>query len=553
MGSEAPRRRASRALILGLLVTMLPPPTVRSQETPAGYAALVALFAEWRAFEKPPLRDGAPDYGVAAIAAQHEGLRALQARLRAIDPSGWPIAQQVDYHLVRAEMNGLDFNHRVLRPWARDPAFYLSVWPEQSDTPAHEGPTHHAVIDLWTYTFPLAAADEAKLAAELRTIPPLLQQARQNLVGNARELWLTGIGTMRGQVATLEDLQKRTAGAGEGLTGSIAAALRSTQDFVSWLEEQAPAKTGPSGVGKDNYTWALRNVYLIPMTWDDEVRLLRRELDRAHASLHLEEQRNRNLPPLVAIATPEEYTRRANQAVSKYLAFLAQKEVMPIRGFMDPALRAHLGAFVPPESRNFFQIVTHYEPMALYTHFYHWWDLARMRDEPNPSPIRRGPLLYNIFAARSEGLATGVEEMMMHAGLYDDNPRAREIVWVMLAQRAARGLGSLYVHANDFTLQQARDFHVEWTPRGWMRKDLDLLGFEQQLYLRQPGYGSSYITGKYQIERLLAERGHQLGDAFKLSDFFAEVDAAGVIPVSMIRWQLTGKDDEIRALLAGGD
>ena len=141
----------------------------------------------------------------------------------------------------------------------------------------------------------------------------------------------------------------------------------------------------------------------------------------------------------------------------------------------------------------------------------------------------------------------------MHAGLYDDNPRAREVVWIMLAQRAARGLGSLYVHANDFTLQQARDFHVEWTPRGWMRPDLDLLGFEQQLYLRQPTYGSSYITGKYQIEHLLTERSHQLGDAFKLSGFFAEVDATGVIPVSLIRWQLTGKDDEIRSLLADGD
>jgi uncharacterized protein (DUF885 family) len=554
MGSEAPRRLSiSCALTLGLAVTMLLPSSVRSQNTPAGYDALLALFSEWRAFEKPPLRDGAPDYGAAAMAAQHEGLRALQARLKAIDPSGWPIPQQVDYHLVRAEMNGLDFNHRVLRPWARDPAFYLSVWPEQSDTPAHEGPTHHAVIDLWTYPFPLSATDEAKLAAELRTIPPLLRQARQNLTGNARELWLTGIGTMRDQVAALEDLKKRTAGAGEALSSATTPALKATRDFVAWLEEQAPSKTGPSGIGKDNYNWALHNVHLIPMTWEDEVRLLRRELDRAHASLRLEEQRNRNLPPLAAIATPEEYTRRANEAVTKYLAFLKQNEIMPIRGSMDPALRARLGAFVPPESRNFFHIAIHYEPMTLWTHFYHWWDLARMREEPHPSPVRRGPLLYNIFAGRSEGLATGVEEMMMHAGLYDDNPRAREIVWIMLAQRGARGLGSLYVHANDFTLQQARDFHVEWTPRGWMRKDLDLLGFEQQLYLRQPTYGSSYITGKYQIERLLAERSHQLAGAFKLSNFFAEVDAAGVIPVSLIRWQLTGKDDEIRALLAGGD
>ena len=137
---------------------------------------------------------------------------------------------------------------------------------------------------------------------------------------------------------------------------------------------------------------------------------------------------------------------------------------------------------------------------------------------------------------------------MLHAGLYDDNPRAREVVWIMLAQRAARGLGSLYAHANEFTMKQAADFHVAWTPRGWMREDLDLLGFEQHLYLRQPGYGSSYVTGKYLLEQLLMERSKQLGDEFTSSRYFDEVNAAGMIPVSLIRWQLTGKDDEIRAL-----
>jgi uncharacterized protein (DUF885 family) len=173
-----------------------------------------------------------------------------------------------------------------------------------------------------------------------------------------------------------------------------------------------------------------------------------------------------------------------------------------------------------------------------------------MEQDPHPSPIRRGPLLYNIFDSRAEGLSTGVEEMLMHAGLYDAQPRARELVWIMVAQRAARGLGSLYVHSNDFTLKEARDFHVARTPRGWMREDLDLLGFEQQLYLRQPGYGTSYISGKYLVERLLAERKQQLGDDFRLSGFFQEVDEAGVIPISLIRWQLTGHDDEIRALLS---
>jgi hypothetical protein len=85
-------------------------------------------------------------------------LKSYQVRLQAIDPDGWPIARQVDWQLVRAEMNGFDFNYRVLRPWARDPAFYETIWMGRSDVPGHEGPTHHALTELWTYEFPLTPA-----------------------------------------------------------------------------------------------------------------------------------------------------------------------------------------------------------------------------------------------------------------------------------------------------------------------------------------------------------------------------------------------------------
>jgi hypothetical protein len=317
---------------------------------------------------------------------------------------------------------------------------------------------------------------------------------------------------------------------------------------VAWLEEQAPARKGPSGIGRENYSWSLRNVHLVPMTWEEEVDLLKRELARSHASLKLEEERNRGLPQLAVIESPVEYERRANDAVTRFLAFLQKRNLYPMRDSMDPALRAQMGRFEPLATRNFFAIATHYEPLTLYTHFYHWWDLARMRDEPHASPIRRGPLLYNIWDSRAEGMATAMEEFMLHAGLFDDSPRAREIIWIMLAQRAARGLASLYAHANLFDLQQAKAFQVEWTPRGWMRPDLDLLGFEQQLYLRQPGYGTSYVTGKQLLEDLIRERAQQLGADFSMRRFFDEVNGAGLIPVSLIRWQLTGYDDQVRAL-----
>jgi uncharacterized protein (DUF885 family) len=179
--------------------------------------------------------------------------------------------------------------------------------------------------------------------------------------------------------------------------------------------------------------------------------------------------------------------------------------------------------------------------MTLFAHWFHWFDHEWMKAMPHASPIRRGSRLYNIWDNRSEGMATAMEELILHAGYYDDNPRAREIVWIMLAQRCARGLASLYAHANEFDIKQAKAFQVEWTPRGWMRPDLDLLGFEQQLYLRQPAYGSSYVTGKSLIDELIKDRAHQLGDKFTLRRFFDEFISAGMIPTTLIRRELTGQ------------
>ena len=510
----------------------------------ATYDDLVALFNDWREFEEAPMRDGAPDYTAETIARKHKELASWQARLKAIDPKAWPIPQQVDYELVRAEMNGFDFYARVLKPWARDPAWYNTVWTAQSDTPAHEGPTHHGLAELWTYEYPLSADAQKKLTRELSVVPPLLTQARTNLAGsNARDLWVGGVKPMKQQIDALVDLDKKTANASKELKNAIRAANEATTSYVKWLEEQAPSKNGPSGVGKENYTWSLQNVHLVPLTWEDEVALLQRELARAHTSLRLEEERNKNLPQLKASATAEEYLKRGNDEITRWMEFLKKNDLITIKPNMDPALRAQIGEFVPEPERNFFGIAVHYEPLSLYTHFYHWWDLAQMRDEPHKSPIRRGPLLYNIWDSRAEGMATAMEEMMLHAGLYDHNPRAREVVWIMLAQRAARGLGSLYAHANMITMKEAADFHVKWTPRRWMRED-DLLGFEQHMYMRQPGYGSSYLTGKFLLERLLAARSQALGNDFSMKRYFSELNEAGMIPVSMISWEITGRRGE---------
>ena len=520
---------------------------------PAGYQELVQLFSDWREFEDPPLLNGAPDYTPERFAKDHQIFQGLEKRLNKIKIGDWPTACQVDWHIVRAEMNGYDFNYRVLKPWVRDPAYYQTVWMDQSDVPAHEGPTNHATLEFWTYQFPISSDEENRLSKDLKVIPPLLKQARENLTGNARDLWIAGIENIKGQTRDLDRIAENIMSSNPQpeLTAALKDAQKATVDFTGWLEKQAPDKTGPSGIGKENYTWYQQNVHLLPLTWEEEVQLLQRELDRAWSSLKLEEHRNRDLPPMKAANTPEEFARLTENGVQRFMNFLKEKEILPIKPNMEPALREHMGEFVPEDKRNFFLIGMHYDPVPLYCHFIHWFDLAQIRDEPHESPIRRGPLLYNIFDSKNEGIATGVEEMFMHAGLYENSPRSREIVWIMIAQRAARGLGSLYAHANEMTMAEAGQVHVKWTPRGWMKREPHLLQFEQHLYLRQPGYGTCYITGKYLIERLLTEWSEQLeekGKPFVMKDFFQIFNDAGNIPVELVRWEMTGNNDGLKTL-----
>lgn len=508
------------------------------------YQDLLQLYQSWRNFETPPLRDDAPDYTAATFQKRQPEFKKLQTQLLAMDTSAWSISQRVDWHILWAEMNGYDFNQRVLQPWARDPAFYQSIYTDRSDVPAHEGPTHHRVTELWTYQFPLSKAERERLLQDLWVIPGLNEQAQLNLTGNAKDLWIAGIRDIRTQSADLEAMLELPGVKGDQqLEQSVETALNSTNYLAEWLEKEAPKKTGPSGIGKENYSWYLQNVMLVPLTWEDEVMLLKRELARAWTALKLEEHHNRKLPQLTPVDSPEAYDALAKQSAQSLMQFLDKDEMLSLKDYFTPALEVHLGKFVPQEKRNFFWITAHHDPRPLYSHFYHWFELALMDREPHTNLIRRAPLLYNIFVSHNEGIATAVEEIFMQAGLYEDSPRSREIVYIMLAQRAARGLGSLYAHANEMTMEEAGGIHMEYTPRGWMKTEPELRIFEQHLYLRQPGYGTSYVTGKYLIESAIMDvaRLQELGkEPFQIRAFLDQFNALGNIPVALAHWEMTG-------------
>jgi uncharacterized protein (DUF885 family) len=327
--------QALRIPVLVALAAGVAPPAPGQATT---YDDLLSLFQDWRSFQRPKLAGGVPDYTPAAMAAQQRALAGYRKRLAAIDSAGWPVPQKVDYQVVRAEMNGLDFDHRVLQPWARNPAFYVTVVADESDQPAREGPFAFGTVELFRWRFPLTETQADELAARLAPIPALLRQARGNLTGNARDLWRQGIRAQEQQRNVLAQLRDHAA-PHPTLAAAVARALEATDELVRWLKARAPSKEGPSGVG------------------------------------------------------------------------------------------------------------------------------AR-------------------FASSN-------------------------------------------------------------TPRGWLRLDGEAVWFEQHLYLQQPGYGTSYVMGKLEIDQLIAARQRALGGDFTLRRFMDELDAAGMVPISLVRWELTGDGDRV--------
>jgi uncharacterized protein (DUF885 family) len=85
-----------------------------------------------------------------------------------------------------------------------------------------------------------------------------------------------------------------------------------------------------------------------------------------------------------------------------------------------------------------------------------------------------------------------------------------------------------------------------------MKTEKELLIFEQHLYLRQPGYGTSYITGKYQMEHAMADFAKQKesnNEVFTIKEFFDELNRIGCIPMSLAHWELTASQDHLNTII----
>jgi len=501
---------------------------------------LIAMFRELREIEKPVMTaDGIPDYTPAGVKAQKRKLDAFKKRLAAIDTSAWSIPDKADYLLVRAEANGLEFDHRVLKPWSRDPGYYAVFGQFQ--------PVRYGTLEL--RRLPIPPDRIAEFRAQLQAVPKVLEQGRKNLTEPAADLALLAIDFKNKEIARLKNFRAQLAEQNSELVPDMDKAIAATEAYKAWLEKDMGKMAPRAGVGIENYNWYIKNVWLLPYTWQDLLAISQRELERAVSAMKLEEHKNRALPPQKVITDKDEYIKLYNESQKFLWNFVQTNDIMNVPDYMKPSL---ISDFRMGPVLDYFAQTQVRDPLPLQPHDFvgHGPDMYRMENDPRP--IRGGGYPpFHIEGVRMEALAVASEEMLMQLGTLDKRPRSRELLYNLLAFRAARAIADLKMHSNEFTYMDAFNYVCDATPNDWVPrdpKDSPTLWGDLDLYLRQPCYGVGYLIGSVQVQQLIADRAMQLGDKFNIKTFFDDYLAPGVIPISLIRWEMLGKDDQIKKL-----
>jgi hypothetical protein len=508
------------------------------------YADLLSIFREFREFAREDYRGDISGYA-AAMEVKYRELKTFQSRLAAIDSSSWPVSEQVDYHLVRAEMNGLEFELRVLKPWYRDPAFYGGRRGGLGRLPR----------------LPLEGDRITEFRSRLQAIPKYYEQAKKNLGGGniseiPGDLAIFTIHNLEGNDDPFPDFLRELADHHPDLVPDAKKAQAAINGYLTWLKENSSKMTASGGVGIENYNWLMKNVYLFPYTWEDIRTMVELEDNRVITFQKLEENRNRNLPPLKPVTSQEEYRRSVVASIENVVKFIEDEEIYTAPDYLvvDTYLQGRLRSTSRPwpEKHDYFYNFSHRESLMEETHEMvgHHFDVLRQQHDDRPIRGAReheGP--YNMAVGRHEGLAFGFEELLMHAGYLDERPRrAREVTYEQAAFRTVRALSDVYMHRGDWSLTDAMEFCVANAPHGELLDDSPHLWHEMQTTLLQVGWHSQMVVGKVHFMKLFRDRAQQLGDEFTVKRFMDEFYAAGDIPTSLIRWEMTGYEDEIKKL-----
>ena len=538
--------------------------TLHAQQTDS-LDKLAADFWTWRARYAPFTGDdvnrierpgGMRDWSRAKIDSERKELGEFEARWRKIDSHTWPIAKQVDYRLIGSALSRVRWELDINRSWRRDPTFYI-------------GQTLTPIVEALTVPAPYTETQSREILTRIENVPSILEQAAQNLerppapFARVAAQALENIRPRLHQMASA--LTRSTTLKEQDLNAATDRAADALEKYRTYLQELLPSLPNETALGRDAYVFFLRNIAMLPYSPEQLLAMGRQEWDRAVAFETFEIQRNRDVPPLKLAENIDEW---AKDAAAKELAirkFLGEHTILTLPDWLQRYTLRRMPEFLnalqgfgetddftspsrlnqnciryvaePSAKLGYFWRATAEDPRPICVHEGipgHYFQLCLSWKHENP--IRR----YYYASTANEGIGFYAEEMMLQAGLFDDSPHTREIIYNFMRLRALRVEVDVRLALGEFTLDQAAKYLHDKVPM-----DMETAREEATAFATGPGGAISYQIGKLQIVKFLADARLQHGDRFNLRAFHDFVWKNGNVPISLQRWEYLGDASEV--------
>ena len=523
---------------------------------------LAEEFWTWRAATQPFSTDDIPrierpggkrEWSRAAIARQREKLGEFETRWKKLDggATSGDRRRQVDYRLMASALARVKWELELNPRWKRDPNFYL----DQSLCP---------LVEALVVPPPFDEQRSRELLIRVRNIPEIVKDGAANLEKPPAPF-------ARVAMEALDGVQLKLAGMGASLAGvttikreewdaALGMAGTALDDYRSWLEKQLPELPEKTEVGREAYVFFLQNVALVPYTPEQLLEMSNQEWARTVAFETYEAARDRNAPALKMAPDTETWIEKAAADERAIREFLEARDILSVPKDVPhytlrpmPAYLRAVSSFgetddfsgpsrlhqdsaryveAPSEKMGFFWRATAQDPRPITVHEGvpgHYFQLSM--SWRNPDPIRR----HYYDSGANEGIGFYAEEMMLQAGLFDDSPRTREIIYHFMRLRALRVEVDVKLALGMFSLEQAAEYLESRVPmdRGTARS-------EAIMFATTPGQAISYQLGKMQIMEFLAETRRKEGEKFSLRRFHDFVWNNGNVPIGLQRWEYLG-------------
>src|SRR6266496_1190060 len=525
-------------------------------------------FWAWRAKYAPFTGDdvnrierlgGVRDWSGAAIDKQRKDLAEFEARWKKIDVKGWPVPKQVDYRLIGSALSRVRWELDVNPRWKRDPNFYIA----QTLTP---------LVEALTVPGPYDATRSRQILTRIENIPAILQQGEENLANPPAPFATVAIQALENIRPRLREMAAASLGSAtlkeEELNGATDRAADALEKFRQWLQETLPSLPKETALGRDAYLFFLKDVASMPYSPEELLAMGQQEWNRAVAFEAFEKERNHNVPPLKLASNTDSWIKDATAKELEIRQFLETHGILTVpdwvqhytlrpmpeylhalEGFgeMDDftsssRLKENCIRYVDPPSGNlgYFWRATVQDPRPITVHEGipgHYFQLCL--SWKHEDPIRR----HYYDSGANEGIGFYAEEMMLQAGLFDDSPHTREIIYNFMRLRALRVEVDVKLALGEFTLDQAAKYLQEKVPM-----DANTARQEAIAFSTGPGQALTYQIGKLQIIKFLAEARMQQADKFNLRAFHDFVWKNGNVPIALQRWEYLGASDEVETV-----